>query len=162
MSEKRKIMEKKEKKESQKSQTTISISKEVLTNFRIFLAKKYGKYEKGLLSNELEQAIVNWMTLHAKTQTFSTPDVHTDFALTKPNPPNKVRLSFEKVKKWLTSADGPGYIELTTGQHIPLIHIIQGIKASLGEDRRTVKKYLDLFEEFHLIKHIGGAMWEVM
>jgi len=118
--------------------------------FRELIARKYPKYEKGLLSYEVEMALRHWLSLHtrAQSQVLRNP----------PNPKPKVYLIFSSVKDWLLRNY---YEELKSGQQIPLKHIREAIIAVRGADTRTVKKWLDTFHKMGLIKPVTSATWEI-
>jgi hypothetical protein len=46
----------------------IWLSPEIDDKLRELIFKKYSKYEKGLLSHEVEEALKNWLLLHTQTQ----------------------------------------------------------------------------------------------
>jgi hypothetical protein len=52
-----------------KVQLKVWISEELDGKLRELIAQKYKKYEKGLLSYEVEQALQTWLALHVEPQT---------------------------------------------------------------------------------------------
>ena len=127
----------------------VSIPESLDRKLRRLIAQKYEKYEKGLLSYEVELAIRNWLALHTNAQT----------PLQKPNPVPKVALAFAQVKDYLLT----NYYEtLQPGQQINLKHLEKAIMETRGSDPRTVKKWLRLFVDFKLVKPIVGNVWEVI
>ena len=136
--------------ESKKVQLKVYISYTTNEKLRELIAQKYQSYEKGLLSHEVEQAILTWIAMHTQAQ--STP-IH------KPNPPNKVAVVFAQVKDWLL---GHYYDVLIPGQQILSDHLEEAIMAIRGSDQRTVRKWMEAFERFGLIKHIKGKVYEIV
>jgi hypothetical protein len=122
------------------------------TRFRELISQKYKKYEKGLLSYELEMALRSWLSLHTKAQTEINPQ-HL------PNPTPKVQVVFLQIKKWLLNGL---YHEIVPGQQIPTLHLRKAIMNVRGSDPRTVKKWLKVFHRNGLIKPVTGATWEVL
>jgi len=120
--------------------------------FRELIHQKYQKYEKGLLSYEVEMALRHWLALHTNTQnTFSLSG--------KPNPPPRVMHVFNQVKDWLLSHY---YYELQTGQQISIDHLKKAIMVVRGSDPRTIEKWLKVFVKMKLVKPITGASWEIL
>jgi hypothetical protein len=138
----------------------IWLSPEIDNKLRELIAKKYSRYEKGLLSHEIEEALKNWVLLHTQAQNLKL-GVPNDI---KPplnniiNPSLKVHRVWEQVRDYLLKNY---YAELKPSQQILDVHLRQAIKAVRGSDPRTVKKWMKLLEEFKLIKHIVGAIWEI-
>jgi hypothetical protein len=129
----------------------IWISSEVDESLRKLIVKKYGRYEKGLLSREVEEALTNWILQHRGEREIS--EVKTL------NPPSKVYRVWRDVKDYLLKKY---YQDLSPTQTITEKHLVEAIKAVRGSDPKTVRKHLNDFQEFKLIKHIAGAIWEVL
>lgn len=141
---------------SKRRKVLISLREDLLRSFREFLALKYGRYEKGLLSYEMEQAIRNWLSLHysslhAKTQ-------NDNALICTPNPPFKVAERWNRVKLYFNRKNVP----LLSGVNITIDELHEAIQATIGHDERTIRKYIELFQRFGLIKHIAGKVWEVL
>jgi len=134
----------------EKEKVGLFISRSVMEKFRALIQQKYEKYEKGLLSYEAELAFRNWLALHTNAQT----------RLIKPNPKPKVALVFAQVKEFLAS--NYYFDSITPGQQVPLTHLENAIRAIRGSDPRTIKKWLQAFRKFKLIKPITGNLWEVL
>jgi len=133
-----------------KQQFNIYINKELVEEFKKFIAKKYGKYEKGLISFEVEQALRAWIGLHTQnTQSFSP----------KINPIPKVSEKFLQVKEYLRVKYKYTFFP---GQTIPRRLLVEAIQNSIGMDKRTIKKYLRLFIHYHLLKPISPEVYEVL
>lgn len=144
-------MGKKKSHESRKVQLLLWIDESVDSRFRELISEKYKKYEKGQLSYEGELALRSWLSLHTATQE--------DLDINTPNPVPKVQLKFAKIKQFL--GDGV-YRELSSGQQVPVQLLKRAIENVIGSDPRTIKKYMRLFDENGLIKHVTGNVWEVM
>lgn len=122
------------------------------TKFRELINQKYKKYEKGLLSYEVEMALRHWLSLHTNAQSEINPQ-HL------PNPTPKVQLIFAQIKDFLLK---DLYYEIIPGQQIPVIHLRRAIENIRGSDPRTVKKWLKVFHKNGLVKPVTSATWEVM
>jgi len=129
------------------------IPKSLDAKFRELITQKYNKYERGLLSYELEMALRSWLSLHADTQRSIDAKKH-------PNPEPKARIAFFKIKSYLLSNF---YYELSPGQQVPLIHLHRAIENVIGTDQRTINKWMRIFDKNGLIKQSGSsATWEII
>jgi hypothetical protein len=139
----------------------IWLSPEIDNKLRELIAKKYSRYEKGLLSHEIEEALKNWVLLHTQAQNLKlgVPNAINSTLENTINPGLKVHMVWEQVRDYLLKNY---YAELKPSQQISEPHLRQAIKAVRGSDPRTVRKWLKLFQEFKLVKHIVGAIWEVV
>jgi hypothetical protein len=139
----------------------IWLTPEIDDKLRELIAKKYSKYEKGLLSHEIEEALKNWLLLHTQAQNskLGAPNAIKPTFINTINPGLKVHTVWEQVKDYLLKNY---YAELKPSQQILDVHLRQAIKAVRGSDPRTVRRWLKLFQEFGLVKHISGAIWEVV
>ena len=127
------------------------ITKSLDQKFRNLIQKKYGKYERGLLSYEAEMALRYWIALHTNAQS--------QILRKQPNPTPKVAITFSQVKSYLLKNY---YFELKPGQQIPRLHLERAIMAVRGSDPRTVKKWLETFHKMGLIKPVTSATWEIL
>jgi hypothetical protein len=149
---------------NKKSALYVRISPEIDYKLRELIFKKYSKYEKGLLSHEVEEALKNWILLHLQTHTqtqnlkLGVPNAINPTLENTINPSLKVHKVWEQVRDYLLKNY---YTELKPSQQISEPHLRQAIKAVRGSDPRTVRKWMKLLEEFKLIKHIVGAIWEI-
>lgn len=134
-----------------KVQVLVWLEPETNTKLRGLIQSKYQKYERGLLSNEIEQAVLNWVALHTSAQT--------SLEVTTPNPTFRVRVVFQQVKNYLTKTF---YDELQSGQQINVEHVRTAIAECRGSDKRTVEKWLRSFVKMKLLKPVAGAVWEIM
>ena len=129
----------------------VFLPKSLVENFRNLIMQKYNRYEKGLLSYEVEMALRSWLALHTKAQ--KTLEVK------KPNPTPKVYMYFAEVKDYLLRKY---YTELWSGQQIPYKHLEEAIINTRGADKRTVQKWLRIFHTSGLVKPVTSASWEIM
>ena len=127
------------------------LDRKLVENFRALIQKKYGEYQKGLLSYEAEMALRNWIGLHTNAQS--------EILRNAPNPTPKVILVFSQVKEYLLKNY---YFELKPGQQIPRIHLENAIVAVRGSDPRTIKRWLRAFHKMGLIKPVTSATWEIL
>jgi len=136
---------------SQRVKVGIFLDASVVENLRSLIQEKYNKYEKGLLSYEVELALRNWLALHTQAQT--------TLEIKKPNPTPQVMVIFAQIKENLLHR---WYYELKSGQQIPTSQLEEAIMAVRGSDKRTVRKWLRIFNRMGLIKPITSATWEIM
>jgi len=133
----------------------VLISKEVNKELRELIARKYKTFERGLLSWEVEQALMNWIALHrvehAHTQ-IQTP-------MPTPNPPARVFKVFRQVKAYIEKEYGT---TLERGAHIGRPLLEKAIMAIRGSDSRTIRNWLEAFHKFELIKPITAGVWELL
>jgi len=127
------------------------IDEEVNEELRQLIHEKYKYYEHGLLGFEVEQAIRTWIAMHKEAQGVKI--------LNKTNPRSAVGRIFLQVKQYLLDNY---YDDLHPGVTIPLRHLEEAIMAVRGGDRRTVRKWLELFHRFGLVKPITQAVWELV
>jgi hypothetical protein len=133
------------------------ISPELNVQFRELIQKKYKKYEKGLLSYEVEMALRSWVAQHTNAQEDLLSTVSSK---TKPNPTPKVMVAFNQVKEYLITTRH--FYTLMTGQQIPTKFLEEAIANTRGSDPRTVQKWLRTFHKNGCIKPVTAATWEIM
>jgi hypothetical protein len=129
----------------------VFINEDLMARFRKLIMEKYNKYEKGLLSYEVENALRYWIALHTNAQNTMTKN--------KPNPTPKVISVWMQVKEYLLKN---WYMELIPGQQIARVHLEKAITAVRGGDRRTIDKWLNIFVKMGLVKPITSATWEII
>ena len=133
----------------EKDQLKVYLPRDLIKEFREFIAAFYGKYEHGMLSFEVEQALRCWLSTHKGTQT--------ELQHKSPNPSPNVFLVKEKVKEYLRVQFGYEQI-----YKVPKQQVIQAISAVRGTDDRTVQKWIRLFEKFHLLKWVTPNVVEFL
>lgn len=134
----------------EKVQFKVYLPKNLAFQIRKLIMQKYSKYERGLLSYEVEMALRSWLALHTKAQN--------SIEVEKPNPTPRVYKYFAEVKDYLLRNY---YIELRSGQQIPYKHLEEAIMNTRGSDKRTVQKWLRTFTRMGLIKPVTSASWEI-
>ena len=127
----------------------VYLDRDLIEEFHRFIAEQYGKVQHGMVSFEVEQAIRAWLSTHKCTQTALSHQ--------PPNPSPRVFLAREAVKAYLR--DRFGYDSI---YKVPKSQIIEAIGAVRGVDDRTVKKWIRLFEKFHLLKWITPSVVEFL
>lgn len=137
----------------------VRIDKQTDKLLREFIAAKYKHYEKGLLSFEVEQAILNWVALHTNAQKPSQRDLNV--ALNIPNPHPRVLQVWWQVKAWFEKRYGDS---LSRGAHLSVKLLREAIAAVRGNDERTIRKWIGEFHRYGLIKPINNVytVWEVL
>lgn len=127
------------------------ISDEIDAKFRKFIQQKYKKYERGLLSYEVESALQAWIIQHTNSQT------QLDIKI-KPNPtPSSARV-YREVKAYIS---GHYDVEFTGNTQLHEKFIIEAITTLRGNDPRTIKSWMQTFERMGLIKILARPMWEM-
>lgn len=124
-----------------KDQLKVYLPRDLIKEFREFIATFYGTHEHGMISFEVEQALRCWLSTHKGAQ----------IALTNKsaNPTPNVFIVREAVKRYLQERFGYDSI-----YKVPKQQVIEAISAVRGTDERTIKKWIRLFEKFHVLKWI--------
>jgi len=117
--------------------------------FRRFVAEQYGKVSHGLLSFEAAQALQAWMCTHTGTQS--------ELMHKPPNPIPNVFQVKQQVKEYLMNTFQYDQIYKIQKQHL-----IIAISAIRGTDNRTIKKWVKLFEKYHVIKWVTPNIVEFL
>jgi len=128
----------------------VYITKELDQKFREFLVLKYRRIARGMISDEVEQALGHWVALHTKAQKSLLDKV--------PNPVLGVSKAYLVVKQYLLSQY---YDVLEPGVTIPERYLKEAIAQTRGSDKRTITKWLKTFSQMHLIKPINASIWEL-
>jgi hypothetical protein len=134
-----------------KVQIKCYIPEDLNDELRQLIQEKYKYYTRGLFSWEVEQAIRHWLAVHKEAQGAKI--------INPVNPRHEISVVFVQVKQYLLKKY---YDELHPGATIPLKHLEEAIGAVRGNDPRTVRKWLELFHRFGLVKPITQAVWELV
>lgn len=130
--------------------TSIFVDKKLWEKFKEIALKKHN-FKYGSISEELEKLIKNYIDEHEHTNTQKHMHAHTN--VKHRNPPDKVFLVWQRVKSILASQ---GYIHQTT-----LKFLSDAIMEVRGTDKRTIKKWIKLFEKYGFVKHLGNNIFEI-
>ena len=125
------------------------IDKRIWQEFRRLAFMKHENFH-GALSYEVNEALRNWILLHYSQHRQNTHKI---------NPVPKVHKAFMEVKKYLKEKYG---MLMISGQHISRRFLVEAIMATRGTDPRTVRKWIKLFLQYKLIKHINGELYEII
>lgn len=110
---------------------------------RLLVSQKRIEYKSGGLSLEVTDALIHWIHLHDTQNT------------QKINPPNKVRKVVTQIATWFKEKYGI----------IPYQTSLKELKMAISEvrgcDKRTIKKWLKILQQYDYIKHVAGAVWEL-
>lgn len=142
----------------EKVKLQVYIDKDVDRKLRELIQVKHKEYCKGLLSYEVEMALREWMALHTRTQTLEEPSC-VKYVEETVNPPFRIGQVFNQVKEYLLKTH---YDTLQSGQVINRKHLEEAIGAVRGTDRRTIRKWIETFHKYHLLKFISPMAWEVV
>ena len=137
---------------SEKVKVCLSVSRKLFQQYRQFLAEKFGEMRKGLISSEIENAIAVYMAEHER-------HTHTEqkHEIKSPNPTPRVQKVRESIKSYLQFEFGYDVI-----YQVPLTQVKQAIAMTRGTDERTIRKWLDTFEEYYLMRYVGANMVEFL
>jgi len=155
-----------------KVQLNIIIDEKVANELYNLVKIKYQGL-KGGLSYEVEEALKNWLALHAQNARkngdpernpyngFETVEVRqnnlgSSVGLTVPS---KVHQAFDQVKEYLRTKYG---YEFFPGQQVHFKLLREAIAATRGSDGRTIERWLNTFSLFGLIKPISPNVWEIL
>jgi hypothetical protein len=139
-------------KKEDKVQLKVYLPKNLVEELKRLAFSKYGNFH-GALSFEVEQALGVWLATHTQNHT-------KQLVMNAINPQPKVYKVWNQVKAYLKEKFG--YNAIVTQQLIPKKHIIEAIAAIRGDDERTVRKWLENFQKFKLLKWVGGEVYEVL
>jgi len=128
----------------------VLISEDVAKKFYELVKMKHENL-RGALSYEVEQALRNWIAAHTSS---------TQILAKKSNPQPKALVVWERVKEYLKRRlDIP---TIVAGMQVHKSFLIEAIAAVRGEDPRTIRKWLDKFIEYKLVKPLGPNVYEVI
>lgn len=127
-----------------KIKTSLYIDKELWENFKELALKKYGKFH-GSLTAEVEMALRSWLNAHTKAHKLDVKNTV--------NPIPKVFVVYDKVKSYLKKE---GIIYQT---HVSKLY--EAISVVRGNDKRTVRKWMEEFVKWGLIKEISSQIYEL-
>lgn len=145
------IEEDKSKREKRKRKIKVGffLDEELVKEFKRFCIMKYGVYEYGMYSEEVELALRHWISLgkHGKVG----------------NPSNKVQgnkpiLVFQQVLNYIKQKYG---LDIGYSTELAKRFFIEGIKAVRGSSDKTVKKWLNIFKELGFIKESESNIYVV-
>jgi hypothetical protein len=125
----------------------------VAENFREMVARKHGYVRHGLISYEAKEAFNSWIAT-SNTQAQSTQSLP---SYSKINPAPWVHDAKQKMMNCLVES---GAFE-EVPQQVPTSLLVQAIENTQGHDKRTIKKWTDLFKKYGCIKQIGVYQWEI-
>jgi len=131
-----------------KAQLNVLIS-EKLKNKLIDLVKVKYPSLRGGLSTEVENALAHWISLHTQKHTNSSQ-------INKINPLPKAKVVFEQIKVYLKEKYG------FPPQQVTYRDLEEAISMVRGSDKRTVRKWMNEFIKWKLIKHIVGQVYEIV
>lgn len=126
------------------------LPRDLVEEFRAFVAERYGGEWWGMLSRAVAEALRHWLWLHSGRgpgQGSRTPSG---------GAPGVVRALevYKRVLAWITE----NYkIDFSEVRQVPRTILERGIAAVRGSDPRTVRKWLDTFLHFKFIK-LEGAL----
>lgn len=127
------------------------VHERILEDFKRLTFSKHEVFH-GALSHEFEQAMRNWIALH-------TQNTQTNFSVENASPQPKTYEVFSQIKEYLKQRYG--YAAIVPSQKIPRKHLLEAISAVRGGDERTVKRWVNEFQRFKLIKLLG-EVFEVL
>jgi len=132
-----------------KIQFKVYIRRDIVEEFKKLIARKYGKVERGLISREAEEALAYWLRLHTHRHTNS-------IVVERINPNPKVYAVFEQIKDYFRKK----YKYLP--QQVTYNDLAEAISAVRGSDRRTIRKWINLFMQWKLVKPIAPNVFELV
>lgn len=124
----------------------VYIDKKIAQKFRILVIQKHGKV-KGALSQEVNDALANWIGAHTNVANMQSNEINPNF---------KVYRIFQQVKEYLLEH----YI-IKNSRQISDSLLRRAIAVVRGNDERTVRKWLKEFKKAGLIKPIAPGIWEI-
>ena len=143
--------------EENKVQLKVYISHKLDEKFRKMVAIKYERFERGLLSYEVEQALQQYVA-SSNTQAQSTQTRPSQQKFEKNNPIPSVYTLKHEIRKYLFES---GKYDNEYTQFIPHKHLVEAINALKGVDKRTVDKWVNLLKRYDCIRQAGDFQWEI-
>lgn len=134
-----------------KVQLKFYVDPEISVQMHNLAFSKYGNFH-GALSMEGEEACKNWIMAHTTAHTMP-------LLMGKINPSPRAYTLWQECKKWLQDNKG---LFLISQHQIVESSMVEAISALRGSDRRTVMKWMKEFKYYKLIKHVAGAVWEIV
>ena len=136
-----------------KVQLKVYVKRGISDRFKRMVALKYQRAERGLISYEVEQALVSWLAM-VGTQTQSTQG---DLSNQRTNPIPVIHNLKHAICDYLLNTGR--YDDVP--QFIPHKLLVEAISAIKGTDIRTVKKWSKLLQQYGCLKQVGAAQWEI-
>ena len=127
------------------------ISRDLYEELESLVKIKYRGF-RGALSAEVEAALRAWLSTHKNTQTGKVEVLH------PVNPLPRYYRVFQECKKFLYQRYRIDFEEV---HQIPLKYLIEAIEFIRGTDKRTVRKWLRIFQDQGLIKFIAPEVIEI-
>ena len=130
-----------------KIKTSLYVDRELWAKFKRLALEKHGNFHGGLTA-EVEEALRNWLSAHTKdTQNFEIKN--------RVNPQPRVFSVYKNVKEYL-KRQGIEY-------QCTLEKLVEAISFTRGNDRRTVRKWLNEFVKYKCVKEIStGRIYELL
>ena len=132
----------------------VFVPEELAARLRRLIALKYQTTEKGLLSLEVEQALLN----HLAVQSTQQQNTQIKRSHSQQNQLLKVKKVMEDIQKYLIESEL--YVDIP--QFILEKHLDQAIANLRGVDKRTVKTWKQLLEQYGHIKKSGLSTYEIL
>lgn len=132
----------------------VFVPEELAARLRRFIALKHQTTEKGLLSLEVEQALMN----HLAVQSTQQQNTQIKRSHSQQNQILKVKKVMEDIQKYLIESEL--YVDIP--QFILEKHLDQAIANLRGVDKRTVKTWRQLLEQYGHIRKSGFSRYEIL
>jgi predicted transcriptional regulator len=132
----------------------VFVSEGLAARLRRFIALKHQTTEKGLLSLEVEQAIMN----HLAVQSTQQQNTQIKRSYSQQNQLLKINKVMEDIQKYLIESQL--YVDLP--QFIPEKHLDQAIANLRGVDKRTIKIWKQNLEQYGHIRKSGLSRYEIL
>ena len=129
----------------EKEQIKFYIERNLNKQLRELINRKYEKYERGLLSAEINLAIAAWIDRHTQ--------MHAGFSI---NPRPRTAQVADAVKNYLTKKNG------FRPQQVTLDELTNAISVLRGNDKRTIGKWLKEFAKWRIIKEVAPSVFELV
>jgi hypothetical protein len=132
----------------------VFVLEELAARLRRFIALKHQTTEKGLLSLEVEQALRNYLTVQSTQQ----QNTQIKSSHSQQNQILKVKKVMEEIQKYLIESQL--YVDIP--QFILEKHLDQAITNLRGLDKRTIKTWKQLLEQYGHIRKSGLSRYEIL
>jgi hypothetical protein len=132
----------------------VFVLEELAARLRRFIALKHQTTEKGLLSLEVEQALRNYLTVQSTQQ----QNTQIKSSHSQQNQILKVKKVMEEIQKYLIESQL--YVDIP--QFILEKHLDHAITNLRGVDKRTIKTWKQLLEQYGHIRKSGLSRYEIL
>jgi len=133
---------------SDKAQLNVIVSRKLLNELKKLISWKHGEYRKGLLSQEVEEALWCWVRMHTQKHTNSTDE--------PPVKGGKIEKVWDRIRQLIKEKYG------FMPQQISRRDLEWAIAEVRGGDKRTISKWIRLFLQYKYIDTVNPSVFKIL